>query len=40
MRHVPADLPIDLLAGIVEIMPLGLKRNRGADGVFQIGIRL
>jgi hypothetical protein len=35
MAHVPADLPVHLLAGIVEIVALGLAFDGGADGVLQ-----
>ena len=40
MRHVPADLSIDLLARVVEIVALGFQRDGRADRVFEVDIGL
>ena len=38
MAHVPGDLARDGLAGLVELMPLGLVQDRTADRLFDAGI--
>ena len=35
MRHMPRDLSVGFLAGVVEIVPLWLKPNRRANCVFK-----
>src|SRR6056297_3841831 len=38
MAHVAADLTVDLLAGIVEIVAFGLALDGGANGVLELRI--
>ena len=38
MAHVARHLPIKALAGIIEIMPLGLEVDGCTNGLFQRGI--